>query len=145
MKVSMWALSWLSELKEAPLSALLARIENQISTWVSHEARVGVKWKRTLGWRASQRSFFGLWVLRLSRMTWISRPGWAATMRFMKSRNSTRRRRLYCRPVTLPVAMSKAANRGRRAVPRIVVRLAGERAAVRQLEIALAALQRLDR
>ena len=32
-----------------------------------------------------------------------------ATTRFMKSRNSTRRRRLYWRPVTLPVAMSKAA------------------------------------
>jgi hypothetical protein len=31
--------------------------------------RVGVKWKRTLGWRLSQRSFLGLWVLRLSRMT----------------------------------------------------------------------------
>src|SRR4029453_14361499 len=58
---------------------------------------VGVKVKRTLGWRASQRSRLGLWVLRLSRMTWISRPAWAATMRFMKSRNSTRRRRRWGR------------------------------------------------
>ena len=29
-----------------------SRIENQISTWFSQEARVGVKWKRTLGWRS---------------------------------------------------------------------------------------------
>lgn len=34
----------------------------------------------------------------------------ALTMRFMKSRNSMRRRRLYWRPVTTPVAISKAAN-----------------------------------
>ena len=36
---------------------------------LSHEARVGVKWKRTLGWRLSQRSVLGLWVLRLSSTT----------------------------------------------------------------------------
>jgi hypothetical protein len=40
---------------------LPAKIENQISTWLSQEARVGVKWKWTLVWRSSQRSFFGLW------------------------------------------------------------------------------------
>ena len=28
---------------------LSCRIENQISTWLSQEARVGVKWKRTFG------------------------------------------------------------------------------------------------
>ena len=31
------------------MSDLPARMENQISTWLSQEARVGVKWKRTLG------------------------------------------------------------------------------------------------
>jgi hypothetical protein len=28
---------------------ITSRIENQISTWLSQEARVGVKWKCTLG------------------------------------------------------------------------------------------------
>src|SRR4029453_14596319 len=42
------------------------------STWLSDEARVGVKWKCTLGFRLSQWSFLGLWVLRLSRMTWMA-------------------------------------------------------------------------
>src|SRR5215831_14332558 len=36
----------------------------------------------------------GLWVLRLSRMTWICRLGCSAMIRFMKLRNSMRRRRL---------------------------------------------------
>ena len=31
------------------VEGLPCRIENQISTWLSQEARVGVKWKRTLG------------------------------------------------------------------------------------------------
>src|SRR5882757_1662716 len=106
----MWSLSCLTEVKEAPLRDCAWRIENQISTWLSQEARVGVKWKRTLGWRLSQRSFLGLWVLRLSRTTWMAVSGWAATMSFMKSRNSTRRRRLLWAAVTLPVATSKAAN-----------------------------------
>lgn len=69
MKVSMRTLSSPSELNDAPWSALPARIENQISTWLSQDARVGVKCKCTFGWRFSQRSFFGLCVLRLSRIT----------------------------------------------------------------------------
>ena len=39
-----------------------------------------VKWKWTLGWRASQRSRLGLWAERLSTMTWISLPGQAAAI-----------------------------------------------------------------
>lgn len=53
---------------------------------------VGVKWKGTCGCRASQRSCFGLCVWKLSTITWSSLPGYAVTTRFMKSRNSTRRR-----------------------------------------------------
>src|SRR5450759_1436248 len=47
--------------------------------------------------RTSQRSCLGLWVLRLSRTTWICRSGsgWAARTSFMKSRNSRRRRREF--------------------------------------------------
>src|SRR5258707_12553747 len=41
-----------------------------------------------------QRSFLGLWVLRLSSTTRIAVLRLAATMSFMKSRNSTRRRRV---------------------------------------------------
>src|SRR6266702_3137660 len=43
--------------------------------------------------RERQRSLLGLWVLRLSSTTWMAVSGQAATMSFMKSRNSTRRRR----------------------------------------------------
>ena len=42
---------------------------------VQPAAWVGVKWKWTFVWRASQRSRLGLWVLRLSRTTWISWSG----------------------------------------------------------------------
>ena len=37
-----------TEVKLAPSRVLRARIENQISTWLSQEAWVGVKWKWTL-------------------------------------------------------------------------------------------------
>jgi hypothetical protein len=47
MKVSMCSPSWATELKEAPCRDLPCRIENKISTWLSHEARVGVKWNPT--------------------------------------------------------------------------------------------------
>ena len=66
---AIWVLSSPSELRAASRSALPARIENQISTWLSQNARVGVKWKCTFGWRFSQRPSFGLCVFRLSRMT----------------------------------------------------------------------------
>jgi Transposase DDE domain group 1 len=49
-----------SELNEAPRSA---RIENQISTWLSQDARVGVKWKLHV-WMALQPAV----ILRLVRV-----------------------------------------------------------------------------
>jgi hypothetical protein len=52
-----------------------AEDRDQISTWFIQEAWVGVKWKWTLGWRGSHPSRFGLWVLRLSSTTWMSRSG----------------------------------------------------------------------
>ena len=56
-----------------------------------------------------------------------------------------RRRRFLCAAVTLPVATSKAANKRRGAVALVIVAVAGQRPAVRQLQIALRPLQRLDR
>ena len=53
------------EVKDEPFSDLASMIETQISTWSSHGALVGVKWKRTWGWRCSQRPFYDLWALRL--------------------------------------------------------------------------------
>ena len=55
-------------LKRALFSVLRWKMPNQISTWLSQIALVGVKWKVTFGCAASQSSFF-LWVFRLSRMT----------------------------------------------------------------------------
>jgi hypothetical protein len=43
MKASIAARNWVTELKLAPWSVLRARIENQISTWLSQLAWVGVK------------------------------------------------------------------------------------------------------
>src|SRR5207253_8326711 len=63
---------------------------NQISTWLSQLAEVGVKWKVTFGCAANQSSFF-LWVERLSRMTWISRWGGCSAVRsVIKARKSKR-------------------------------------------------------
>ena len=56
-----------TEVKLAPSRVLRARIENQISTWLSQVAWVGVKWKWTYLCRVSHRARLGLWVLRLSR------------------------------------------------------------------------------
>src|SRR5215218_8141227 len=63
----------------------------------------------------------------------------------MKSRNSTRRRRFLWAAVTLPVATSKAAKQRRGAVALVIVAVAGQRSAVRKLQISLCPLQRLDR
>jgi hypothetical protein len=49
MKALMWAINSLRELNEVPASALAAKIENQISIWLSQDAFVGVKWKWTFG------------------------------------------------------------------------------------------------
>lgn len=45
----MWAVSCLTEVKDSQLRDFPCRIENQISTWLNQEARVGVKWKCTFG------------------------------------------------------------------------------------------------
>src|SRR6266478_3505882 len=49
--------------KLAPARAFRVKMPNQISTWLSQLAEVGVKWKVTLGCAANQASFF-LWVER---------------------------------------------------------------------------------
>src|ERR1700756_5581450 len=49
MKASMCALSCSIELKEAPCRDFPSRIENQISTWLSHEARVGGEMEVNVG------------------------------------------------------------------------------------------------
>ena len=59
MKASMCSLSCLTEVKDAPRSDWPCRIENQISTWLSQDGRVGVKWNWTFGCRLSQRSLLG--------------------------------------------------------------------------------------
>ncbi len=46
--------------KLAPRSVLRVRMPNQISTWLSQLAEVGVKWKCTRGWRLSQRATSGV-------------------------------------------------------------------------------------
>lgn len=59
------------------------RLENQIR--LSHEVRIGVKWNWTRGWRPNQRSFLGLWALRL-----FERPRRAFGERFDPRRHHRR-------------------------------------------------------
>src|SRR4029079_10011481 len=109
MKASMCFVSCSREVKEVPCSELACKLENQHSTWLSQEARVGVKWNFTRGCRTSHLSFLRC-VLRLSRMTLSFPFGQADTTSSMKARNSLRRRRFLCATFTLPVATSQAAN-----------------------------------
>jgi hypothetical protein len=44
--------------KLAPARAFRLKMPNQISTWLSQLAEVGVKWKVTFGCAANQSSFF---------------------------------------------------------------------------------------
>ena len=43
MKASMRSRTWRGEVKLAPAKALLTRIENHTSTWLSQDAWVGMK------------------------------------------------------------------------------------------------------
>ncbi len=56
-----------------------------------------------------------------------------------------RRRRFLCAACDLAGRHLERGEQGRRAVPLVVVAVSGQRASVRQLQIALGALQRLDR
>ena len=73
------------------------------------------------------------------------RFGKAAVTLFMKSRNSTRRRRFEWVAMIFPVATSSAANSCCGAMPLVIVALAGQGAAIGQLQITLRSLQSLDR
>ena len=42
MKLSMWAISWATSVKDAPFSGWPDRMENQISIWFNQELWVGV-------------------------------------------------------------------------------------------------------
>ena len=55
MKRSIVATSSLTLPKLPRRTCWRVRMPNQVSTWFIQEALVGVKWKGTRGWRASQR------------------------------------------------------------------------------------------
>src|SRR5277367_3589761 len=144
MKASMWALSSATELNDAPASDLPVRMENQISTWLSQEACVGVKWKWTFRWRLSHWSRLGLWVLRLSRMTDVA-------ARVLREEAVHEVEELDAAPAVVVAAAHLAGGdieggeeRGC-AMSRVVVALPGQRPPVGQLQIALRAFERLDR
>ena len=75
----------------------------------------------------------------------MSVSGWTATMSFMKSRNSTRRRRFLCAARHLAGGHLEGGEQRRGAVALVIVAMAGQRPPVGQLQIALRPLQRLDR
>src|SRR3954465_11710326 len=78
-------------------------IPNQVSIWFSQLDPVGVKWKGTFGFAASHALTSGVvWVDRLSRTTWISRPACGATAFFRKARNAGPLRLRVESPTTSP-------------------------------------------
>lgn len=49
MKASMCSCNCWMAVKEVPFSDWPWKMENQVSIWLSQDARVGVKWKWTFG------------------------------------------------------------------------------------------------
>ena len=88
------------------------RIENHISIWLSHEAWVGVRCRKTRWWSSRKASTAGVpWVARLSTMQCNSR--WAGTQESRSARKDTKFADLIESAgvaMTLPVAHSNAAN-----------------------------------
>jgi hypothetical protein len=52
----MWSARAFLDLKSVRKSDCLPRIPKKPSTWLSHDALVGVKWNRTSGFSSSQRA-----------------------------------------------------------------------------------------
>src|SRR5512132_3441273 len=98
------------------------RLAKKRSTWFIQEADVGVKCTCQRGrWANQLRIAWVLWLDTLSMTMWMSRSsGTLASMAFKNTRNSRARCRAKHRPMTLPVAASRAANR-QRAVTGIIV------------------------
>src|SRR3954463_12146515 len=98
---------WIRALTEVNVPrrmACLVMIPNQVSIWLIHDDPIGVKWKLTFGFAASQALTSGVaWVDRLSSTTWISLPAWGFTARLTKERNSTAVRRGWQSAKTSPV------------------------------------------
>src|SRR5450755_3960259 len=145
MKVSMRTLSSPSELNDAPWSALPARIENQISTWLRPGCAGRCKMEVHV-WMALQPAI----VLRLVRVEVVEDDMNLASG--VLSDNPVHEVEKFKAPPPLVLASRHLARRDveggeerRRAVPGVIVRLTGQRPAVRHLQVALRALQRLDR
>jgi len=76
VKASIMAMSSLTLLKLPRRMALRVRMPNQVSTWFSQEAEVGVKWNLMRGCRASQARTSGVvWLETLSRTMCSSSVG----------------------------------------------------------------------
>jgi len=60
------------------------RIEKKISTWLSHDAWVGVNWKRQRGWASSH--FWTFSVPRVERLSVIATIFWPSTTGISASR-----------------------------------------------------------
>src|SRR5512132_2920622 len=103
-------------------SCFSVRLAKKRSTWFIQEADVGVKCTCQRGrWANQLRIAWVLWLDTLSMTMWMSRSsGTLASMAFKNTRNSRARCRAKHRPMTLPVAASRAANR-QRAVTGIIV------------------------
>src|SRR5215203_1031602 len=133
------------EVKLAPLRAERLRMENQISTWFIQEAWVGVKWKRTLVGVPGQPSV----PLRLVGVEVVEHDMDVAA-RVIGHDLVHEVEELD--PASTPIVPGPNLARGDvkggeergGAVPGVVVAVAGQRAAVLELEIALRPLERLD-
>jgi hypothetical protein len=94
--------------------------------------------------RASQRSCFGLWVLRLSKITWISRPAWSATKAVHEIQELDAPAALVMAGLDQASGNIERGEQGRGPVPIVGVAEPCHRFAIGQLQPALGALQSLD-
>ena len=145
MKASMWALSWSRASKETPLRDLLARIENQISTWLSQEAWVGRVVEMHVGVAGEPQVELRLVGGEIVEDDVDLSIG-------IGGGDLVHEGEEFDPPAPFAVAADdlsggdiERGEEGGGPVPDVIVRLTGDRSPIRKFEIALRALQRLDR
>src|SRR5438874_12867844 len=135
--------SWATELKEAPCRDFPSRIENQISTWLSHEARVGVKWKCTLALEpAVVLGLMGIEVVEDDMDGGVTIDSDNVVHEVEKLDAAAA---LFVSDSHLSGGNLEGSKQGRSAVTLVIMTMTGECPTSGELQVSLRPLQRLDR
>src|SRR6476620_9550578 len=143
MNASMCCCNCSTEVNDAPVSDWPCKMENQVSTWLSHDDRVGVKWKWTFGWLLQPTLVLLVSVEIVEDDVQLPiRKGNNDALHEAEELDSAAP--LGMRGDDLPGAHLKSSKQGRGAVPLVIVALAAQGAPARKLQVALRPLQSLD-